>query len=88
MAAENVEVVSHSNGYRSTGTEGFRTILSGFAKAFPDMKIMQRNILVDGDQVAVEFEATGTHTGPLMAPNGEVTATGKSVKLNVVEIQT
>jgi len=88
MAASDVEIVSYSTGYRSTGTEGFRTFTAGFSKAFPDMSIMHRNILVDGDQVVVEFEAKGTHTGPLTTPNGEVPATGKNVKLNVVEIQT
>ncbi|MCB0108218.1 MAG: ester cyclase, partial [Caldilineaceae bacterium] len=35
-----------------------------------------------------EFVATGTHTGPLMTPNGEIEATGKPVTLHVVEIHT
>ncbi len=62
--------------------------LQGPQGAFPDITLQHTNIVEQGDQVVVEFVATGTHLGPLMTPNGEIEATGKPVTLHVVEIHT
>ncbi len=35
--------------------------------------------MFDGDHVVSESTWNATHTGPLMSPNGEIPATGKSV---------
>ncbi len=46
--------------------------------AFPDARFHVRNTLVDGHLVCAEWTVTGTHTGPLLAPDGQtITATGK-----------
>jgi steroid delta-isomerase-like uncharacterized protein len=86
LVADDIETVSYSNGYTAQGKEGFRAFFMGFANAFPDIKITHRNVIANGDWVAVEFGATGTNTGPLMTPNGPVPPTGRKVEFNVCEI--
>ena len=56
--------------------------------AFPDLTIEHINVVASGDQVVVEFVATGTHTGPLNTPTGVIEATGAAVTLHVVEVHT
>ena len=36
--------------------------------------------------MAVEFVASGTHTGPLMTPGGAIPASNNQVTLNVCEV--
>jgi len=86
--ADDIEVVNYSNGFMAQGKESFRQFFMGFKTAFPDLTITHRNVVAAGDQVAVEFGAVGTHTGPLMTPNGAVAPTGRVVHFNVVEFHT
>ncbi len=88
MVAEDIETVSYSSSYAARGKEGFHAFFMGFANAFPDINIKHRNIVANGDGVAVEFGATGTHNGPLMTPGGAVPASGRKVELNVCEVHT
>src|SRR5690606_35943549 len=68
------------------GREQFLNFMQARKRAFPDITLQHTNIVEQGDQVVVEFVATGTHLGPLMTPNGEIEATGKPVTLHVVQI--
>jgi len=86
LTADDIEVVSYSNGYMAKGKEGFRAFFMAFKTACPDIKLVHHNIFGSGDWVAVEFGAEGTHTGPLMTPNGAVPPTGRVISLNVCEI--
>ena len=86
LCAEDMDTVSYSNGFVAKGKDNFRTFFLGFKTAFPDIAITHRNIFASGDCVAVEFGAEGTHTGPLMTPNGAVPPTGRTVKFDVCEI--
>lgn len=52
-----------------------------FATAFPDASVEVRNILEDGDTAAFEIVYSGTHTGPMVTPMGEVPATGRTIHL-------
>ena len=53
----------------------------GFADAMPDGKHTVAGVLQDGDRLAAEGYWTGTHTGPLAAPGGQVPATGRAVTM-------
>jgi steroid delta-isomerase-like uncharacterized protein len=86
LAAETVQITAYAFGMTFNGREEFRGFMQGFKQAFPDMVIEHNNILGDGSQVAVEFTAKGTHTGPLQTPAGEIPASGKKVALNVIEV--
>jgi len=38
------------------------------------------NLVESGDQVALELVYAGTHTGPLVSPQGQVAPTGRQVR--------
>lgn len=87
LATDNIQVVNHGTGQTFNGKEEFRSFVMGFKTAFPDLVIKHTNVFEDGNgQVALEFEAEGTHTGPLASPGGSIPATGKKVKFIVCEI--
>jgi ketosteroid isomerase-like protein len=51
-----------------------------FFVAFPDMRIIAWQILPCGDTTVNEWTITGTHTGPFLMPNGDVTeGTGRQI---------
>jgi len=60
------------------GPEAWKQFLGVFLTAFPDLKFVMEDQVVQGDKVAHRWTATGTHTGPL----GPVPATGKKVKID------
>ncbi len=52
-----------------------------FAVACPDGRHTIAGVIDDGDRFAIEGTWSGTHTGPLVGPAGEVQPTGRSVVL-------
>ena len=55
-----------------------------FFRAFPDLRIEVIDIFEKGDRAAGEIRMTGTNSGPLATPMGEVPATGKRLDLRGV----
>ena len=53
--------------------------LGVFWEAFPDGRLETSGVLAEGSGVAAEGRFTGTHTGVLHAPAGDVAATGRKV---------
>jgi steroid delta-isomerase-like uncharacterized protein len=62
------------------GRDEVRALFEGYWTALPDFQHTIAAILDDGEIVAVEGMAIGTHTGPLVGPQGEVPATGRRVE--------
>ena len=61
--------------------DGVRGMLEGYVVGFPDNRFEVKNVVEAGDQVAMEGDWVGTHTGPLPLPTGQsVPATGRSVR--------
>lgn len=55
--------------------------------AFPDMSFKVSRTFGQDEWVCVQYEAMGTHTGPLAAPDGStIDATGKSFTLSGVTV--
>jgi steroid delta-isomerase-like uncharacterized protein len=52
-----------------------------FFRAFPDIHFEVINLFDKGDRAAGEVKMTGTNSGPLATPMGEVPATGKRIDL-------
>ena len=52
-----------------------------FFRAFPDIRFELINLFDKGDRAAGEVKMTGTNSGPLATPMGEVPATGKRIDL-------
>jgi steroid delta-isomerase-like uncharacterized protein len=79
VASDDIEVVFQAAGQMARGREGFLQFMQGFKTAFPDIAIRHVHAFAAGDQVAVEFVWSGTHTGPLATPAGNIPPTGKKV---------
>jgi predicted ester cyclase len=54
--------------------------MASFLRTFPDLRMELTQTLVSGSSVAVEAVGTGTNTGPLVLPAGEIAPTGRSVR--------
>ena len=66
-------------GVRSTGAAIVLGFMTPFLDAFPDLTHEVEGYVEDGDRVAFELHIRGTHTAPLVSPQGEIPATGKPV---------
>ena len=62
------------------GVEQSQAYVQGFLDAFPDLHFKLERVFAQDDFVAVEWTATGTHTGALRTPTGAtLPPTGKKV---------
>jgi steroid delta-isomerase-like uncharacterized protein len=73
---------SFSAEYAPTGPakldkEQARAVNQSFLTAFPDLRFTVDRTVVDGDYVVVYWTASGTQTGPLATPDGEIPPTGQ-----------
>jgi steroid delta-isomerase-like uncharacterized protein len=68
------------------GTDQILAWYGVFVKAFPDIKHEMRGTVQDTDTCVLEARATGTHTGPLASPAGDVPPTGKPFVLDYVNV--
>ncbi len=57
-----------------------------FITAFPDLKHEIRATIEQDATCVVQARATGTHTGPLPSPAGDIPPTGKSFVLDYVDL--
>ena len=56
-------------------------------RQFPDSKATFHDAHVSGNTVILELSWKGTQTGPMVTPDGEVPATGKSIDMRAVQVQ-
>ena len=61
------------------GREELRGLLGVFWTAIPDFEHDITDVVSSGELVALRGVASGTHTGPLATPAGEVPASGRAV---------
>jgi len=64
------------------GYEGLKTWLKSSLTVFPDHHLTFNEFYIDGNVIFTRFTATGTNTGPLSTPSGEIPATGKSISIS------
>jgi heme-degrading monooxygenase HmoA/limonene-1,2-epoxide hydrolase len=69
-------------GLRLTGREAAETIWSMYNDAFPDNRLDIIAIHADDRGGVHEGRATGTHTGTLRGPGGEIAATGRTATVD------
>lgn len=62
----------------STNKEGFKQFIYILWKAFPDIKIIFEDIIIEGNKVVTRYHLTGTHNGAFM----DLQSTGKKFKVN------
>lgn len=68
------------------GVAAFVAYGQGFHRGFPDGHIHLDRYVESGDVGIVEGRFTGTNTGPLDTPAGEVPATGKALELKFADV--
>ena len=73
-------------GFTLHGRDQIRSFTEAQWKAFPDGTLAFGEQVLAEDTAATEVVFTGTHTGPLMTPNGQLPPTGKRVTLHSVSI--
>lgn len=65
------------------GRPAIRKDIEAFFHAFPDVQAtVIGEILFDDDNAAFEVQITGTHTGPLVTPDGPVPPTNRRVQIS------
>ncbi|NYJ04092.1 ester cyclase [Petropleomorpha daqingensis] len=64
-----------------SGIDPFVAYGQGFLRAFPDGRIHRDRYVEAGDRIIVEGRFTGTNTGPLETPAGDLPPTGRSLEL-------
>jgi steroid delta-isomerase-like uncharacterized protein len=64
-----------------TGRDAIREDFAATLRAFPDVRFEVLELLEQGDVGTAEMLLTGTNTGPLTTPMGEMPPTGKRVEL-------
>ena len=84
--AEDLEWTEVASGRRYSGPEGMLREYREWARAFPDGAAEITNLLESGDWVTVEFTVTGTNTGPMMGPDGELPPSGAKVELQCCDV--
>ena len=77
------EVATHR---RAEGISDVLEIWKGWGAGFPDSKATFHDAQASGDTVILEKTWTGTHTGPLVTPDGVVEATGKSFSMRAISV--
>ncbi len=64
------------------GREGLKRRVTLFRTAFPDIHFAVDDLLAEGDQVAVQYTFSGTHTGQF----GELEPTGRQISVTGILI--
>ena len=59
------------------GRDAIHKDISEFMRAFPDLRVELRSVIENGNGYASEGMFRGTHSGPLVTPDGERPPTGK-----------
>ncbi|MGH7747029.1 MAG: ester cyclase, partial [Candidatus Dormibacteria bacterium] len=80
LGAANLEMTV-PGGSPGTGPDGLEELYRGWNEAFPDNVVEILTILDEGDTAALEGRFTGTHTGTMRTPSGDVPPTGRRVVL-------
>ena len=86
LAADHTEdgIVESPTHGTMTSRDAIRQVYATWFDAFPDLKFIQDDLIVEGDRAAVFFTSTGTHKKPFAS----VPATGRQMTIRGVFIMT
>jgi predicted ester cyclase len=84
--AEDVLLLNVATGDVYRGSAGFLAYMRGWAAAFPDLKRDLLKVGGGGGRALAEYEAAGSHTGPLVTPRGHIPPTGMDVQLAFCDV--
>jgi predicted ester cyclase len=63
------------------GSDQIAAFVAAFWEAFPNLKLTVTSEIEQGPVVAVRGRMTGTHSGTLRTPGGDIPATGRDIDL-------
>ena len=86
LAADDFELLDVATGETFRGKEGARRNAEGWFRPFPEVKVEMLNVIKSGDWEVMEAVGRGKHTGPIVTPEGEIPATGRTLDLRFVSI--
>lgn len=75
------EFTSHSAMIPGTGRDAYKNFVRQFYDGLPDLRPLDQEILVEGDQLMAMTSWKGTHTGTFLG----VPATNKAVTINTAD---
>jgi len=80
LCDENIVWSDPSNTEPLRGKKRAREFFESWSRAFPDSKLTQTSLITNENELAMEVEFSGTHTGPLHLGSKEIPATRKKVR--------
>jgi steroid delta-isomerase-like uncharacterized protein len=86
LMADDGAIVLVGSNTRFGGPPGAVEFSHMWSDGFPDGRVMIDNVIASGDYAVVQYTGTGTQTGMLKSPAGEIPATGRSVTLNCCDV--
>ncbi len=86
LAADDYVLIDCASGEKYEGPEGARRNAEGWLTPFADVSVEVLNVVESGDWAVAECVGRGTHSGPMQTPMGEVSATGKQLKLHFCSV--
>lgn len=88
LLADDVVMEVPGTGERYEGREAVSASERAWTDAFADGRVDLDHLAAGGDVVVAEYTGTGTHTGPLPGPDGEIAPTGRSGSLRLCDVIT
>lgn len=76
LYADDVEFMAPGD-IQLRGSDAATEYAKSWLRAFPDARLTIESMIEEGDRVAAEFTFEGTHTAPLMGPDGEIPPTNR-----------
>ena len=73
-------------GVELRGKKALQKHIESMLRTFPDLKIEFLTVLPSGNHIVFEQVVSGTNTGPISTPEGEIPPTGKKVEFKAVWI--
>lgn len=73
-------------GMRGEGRAACAAFYGGWFQAFPDAHVEVHGLHIAGDVAVEEGTFTGTHEGVLTGPLGDIPPTGRSVRLDYIQV--
>lgn len=81
VAAPNIVVIDTPTGQQTTGPDSFVKYSDGYVTAMPDVKGTVIEHKVNVNKVTTRVRGTGTFTGTLQMPQGNVPGNGKKLDI-------
>jgi steroid delta-isomerase-like uncharacterized protein len=88
LLADDAVMEVPGTGERFEGRAAVSASERSWVDAFEDGRIAIDHLAAAGDTVVAEYTGTGTHTGPLQGPDGEIAPTGRTGVLKLCDVFT